>query len=245
MLRRRALSLLADLIWPPQSLLSEKRVARSGTIEAELWRGLHFFSPPWCNRCGLPLPQDEGPDAICAACAADPPAFDKARAALAYESMSARLVLDIKRGGRRDGLATFGAWMRAAGAELLAEADCLIPAPLHWSRLARRHFNQAAWLAQAVGKPIGKPVLLGALKRVKARRSQEGLTRRQRLDNVRAAYRCAAPKRVAGKIVVIVDDVFTTGATLEACARALTQAKPKAIYCLTLARVVKPLQASI
>jgi ComF family protein len=185
----------------------------------------------------------------CAACLSDPPHFDAARAALAYDDLSARLVLDMKRGGRRDGLPTFAAWMRAAGADILAEGDAFIPVPLHWTKLARRRFNQATWLAQAVAEPLGKPVLLDVLKRTKRRRSPEGLSRRQRRENVRSAFRAPSPEGAGallrGKTLVLVDDVFTTGATLEACAKALRPAKPAKIYALTLARVVRPLDLSI
>jgi ComF family protein len=231
-------SWLADLIWPPRSLLSDAFVDRPGVIEPELWSALHFLGNPLCSRCGFPLPSDEGPNAVCAACAGREPAYDTARAALAYDDHSRKLVLDLKRGGRRDGLPVFARWMAAAGGAQLERADFLAPAPMHWTRLAARSFNQAAWLAQALSAASGKPWKPGALTRIKRRRSQEGLSASERRRNVGGAIKASA--RFEGKIILVVDDVFTTGATLDACARALRKAGAAEVHGLTLARVVRP-----
>jgi ComF family protein len=243
----RALSALADLIWPPRSLLSERIVSRPGTIEPELWGRLQFLSAPCCVRCGFPFETDAGPDAYCGACAAAAPDYDRARAALAYDDLSRKLVLDIKRGARRDGLKAYAAWMRLAGGALVEEADVLAPAPLHWSRLFGRRFNQAAWLAQALGALGGKPVDLFALKRVKRRKSQAGLDAGQRRRNVAGVFAVskAGAARVKGKAVLLVDDVFTTGATAEACAKALKRAGASRVDVVTLARVVRPVDVLI
>ncbi|MEQ1616833.1 MAG: ComF family protein [Terricaulis sp.] len=238
-IRKRGLaSWAADLIWPPRSLLSEARVDRPGVIEPALWGELKFLGAPQCACCGFPLPSDEGPQASCAACLSDKPAYDTARAALAYDEHARKLVLDLKRGGRRDGLPVFARWMAAAGRDALAQADFLAPAPMHWTRLAARSFNQAAWLAQALSRQAGKPWQPGALTRIKRRKSQAGLSASERRRNVGGAIKASA--RFEGKIIVVVDDVFTTGATLEACARALLKTGAAEVHGLTLARVVRP-----
>jgi ComF family protein len=241
--KRGVVSRLSDLIWPPRSLLSEATVDRPGVIEARLWSELKFLGEPLCACCGFPFQHDSGPAALCGSCLGREPAYDSARAALAYDDNARRLILDLKRGGRRDGLPVFAGWMAAAAAEALARVDFLAPAPMHWTRLATRSFNQAAWLAQALARAGGKPWKPGALKRVKRRRSQAGLSASERRRNVGGAIK--ASWRYEGKTILVVDDVFTTGATLEACARALRKAGAAEVHAVTLARVVRPMDILI
>ncbi len=236
--KRGAIARLSDLIWPPRSLLSDAIVDRPGVIEPALWGELKFLAEPWCARCGFPLPDDAGPAAVCGACAGRKPAYDSARAALAYDDHARRLILDLKRGGRRDGLPLFARWMSAAAGETLARADFIAPAPMHWTRLATRSFNQAAWLAQALARASGKRWKPAGLRRVKRRKSQAGLSASERRRNVGGAIKAGG--RFEGKTILVVDDVFTTGATLEACARALRKAGAAEVHAVTLARVVRP-----
>ena len=241
--KRGLIDFAADLIWPPRSLLSDAIVDRPGVIEPERWGELQFAAEPACFRCGFPLPLALGEQDVCGACAADPPAYDRFRAALVYDDHARHLILALKRGGRRDGLPVFASWMGSSAAALIAEADLIACAPMHWMRLAGRGFNQAAWLAQALARASGKPWRPGLLRRVKRRKSQEGLSASERRRNVAGAIKAGG--QVRGKTVLVVDDVFTTGATLEACARALKRAGAAQVHGVTLARVVRPVALAI
>ena len=244
---RKLAAVAVDLIWPPQSLLSDATVDAPGRIEAELWRELRFLGPPWCARCGFPFEAEAPEDAVCGACALHAFAFQSARAALAYDDHARRLVLDLKRRGRRDGLATFATWMHAAAGGLVDGADALVPVPLHWTRRAQRTFNQAEWLAAALARASARPLAPTLLVRRHMRKSQAGLGPAQRRRNAAGLYLVPERKRaeVAGKRILLVDDVFTTGATLDACARALRRAGAARVDAIALARVVRPVGVAI
>ena len=189
----------------------------------------------------MPFETPEAEGSVCPVCLKDSPAFACARAALVYDDLSRSLVLDLKRAGRRDGLNAFAVWMAQAGATILAGTDVLLPMPLHWTKLAQRRFNQAAWLTQALARHTGKPCDLFALRRIRRRRSQEGLSAAQRRRNVAGAFRVPpkAVPRIAKRAVTLIDDVMTTGASVQACARALKRAGAARVDVITLARVVR------
>ena len=233
---------LADLIWPPRSLLSDARVDCLGTMEAELWRALDFLYGPGCTRCGFPILEATGPDIVCPVCLAQPPLYNRARAALAYDDLSKPLVLNLKHGGRKDGLRAFAAWMLEA-APFIAEADQILPVPLHWTRLWQRGYNQAGWLAAALAHKVGRPYNPLLLQRKRATPSQNGLSASGRTRNVTGAFQIA--RKVTGQSFVLVDDVMTTGATLQACTSVLLRAGAARVDCVALARVVRPTKLDV
>jgi ComF family protein len=201
---------------------------------------LGLLAPPWCRCCGFPLAHAFAEAPLCGRCAMEPPAFDRARAALRYDGQSSRIILGFKRGGRLDGVTLFAGWMAQAGAELLADADLILPVPLHRWRLLTRGFNQSAVLAQRISRLSGRPWAPALLERHRATASQQGLGAEARQENITAAsFRVRRPERVAGAKVLLVDDVLTTGATLAACAAVLRRAGAARVDALTLARVVK------
>lgn len=237
----------ADFLWPPRSLVSRERGAGKGPLAPHEFGQIHFLTGRVCERCGTPLGADAGEGADCAACIARPPRWDRARAAFVYNDASRRLVLDLKRSGRRDGLGSFAGWMAQAGGALLDEADVIVPVPLHYVRLASRGFNQSAWLAGALARRSGTPLCVDLLKRTRRTPTQGGLSARARRRNVAGAF-TVRPRRaglVQGKRVLLVDDVLTTGATLSACTRALKRAGARHVDILVLARVVRETDLTI
>jgi ComF family protein len=180
-----------------------------------------------------------GENALCGVCARGRPVWDQARAVLRYDKNSRRLVLGLKHGDHTHVAPAFGRWMHRAGSEVLAGADLLVPVPLHWTRLFQRRYNQAALLAQAVHAAGGPDVAADWLVRRRRTPAQGHLGPLARERNVRGAFAMRARCTVAGKRVVIIDDVMTTGATVEECARVLKRAGAVSVGVLTLARALR------
>ena len=229
-------------MFPAKSLMSGEPIMQGGILTPEEFTTIEHLAPPWCKICAFPFEKDEGEGAICAGCAAARPKFDRLRAPLIYSDAVASLILPLKYSAERSGLRYFGKRMSDAGHDVLAEADMLIPVPLHYRRLLKRGYNQAGWLATAVSKDASVPVRHDVLLRKKASPSQGNLSARQRRQNVAGAFaiRKGKERYAEGKRIVLIDDVFTTGATVEACAMSLKRAKAASVDVLTLARVVAP-----
>jgi ComF family protein len=228
---------LTDLIWPPRSLLSDAKLDRPGTIEADIWQSLAFLYDAGCHVCGIPLPEATAPESVCPVCLARAPQFRAMRAALAYDDVSKPLVLNMKHGARKDGVKVFATWM-AEAAPFARNADMIIPVPLHWTRLWARGYNQAGWLAQALAHHTKVPYAPLTLHRRRRTPSQNGLSASGRTRNVDGAF--SVSQDVTGKTILLVDDVFTTGATINACAKALLRAGAAQVDGVALARVVRP-----
>ena len=210
------------------------------------WSGITFLDGPACECCGLPFAFDPGPGTRCGACLSQPPAFDRARAIFAYDEKSRGPILALKHADRLDLVPGFAQWLARSGQALLAETDLIVPVPLHRLRLWRRRYNQAAELARRLAARSGKAVAPDALARIRPTESQGAMASAgARRRNVRGAFRVPDPTRVAGRNVLLVDDVFTTGATVDACAKALKRAGAAKVQVLALARVVKAAEALI
>ena len=179
------------------------------------------------------------PGAVCADCARELRAWDRARAVLRYDKRSRQLVLGLKHADHTHVAGAFGKWMQRAGGEVLAEADLLAPVPLHWTRLFQRRYNQAALLAKAISAAGGPRVAADCLIRRRRTPSQGHLGPLARERNVRGAFSVARPSEIAGRRIVIIDDVMTTGATVDECARVLKRAGALWVGVLTLARALR------
>ncbi len=230
---------LADFLYPPACIACSAPTGVAHALCATCWGAMPFIARPFCERLGTPFAFDAGPGLVSPAAMADPPAFARARAATRYEGPARDLVHRLKYGDRLDLAPSMGAWMAAAGGDVLGDAALLVPVPLHRWRLWRRRHNQAAVLAGALSRRTGVPVRNDLLKRVRATRPQPGLSRNERAENLRGAFRtgATAPSVLGGRNVVLVDDVMTTGATANAAARVLLRAGAARVDVLTFATV--------
>lgn len=240
---RRIGQIALDAVLPPTCVACAAIVDTPGRLCAGCWAQMHWIGAPLCDRCGSPFDYDPSPGAtlVCAACTAAPPVFDRARAVFAYDDRSRRLILSFKHADRTQSAPAFGEWIARAGGILVDEADLIAPVPLHWLRLAWRRYNQAALIAQALAARCRKPVIVDLLTRRRNTPSQGHLSRFARARNVGGAFAVTDRHRaaLAGKRVLLIDDVFTTGATAAACSRALLAGGAGAVDVLTLARVLR------
>ena len=236
--------MLTDALLPPRCLATGDIVDRQGQLSAQAWSAINFIVPPLCGHCGQPFAFDQGEaDAfICGLCLADPPGYDRARAVFQYGDGSREMILAFKHGDRLEGAPAFAAWMARAGAELLDDADLIVPVPLHRKRLFRRRYNQSAVLALALARLRGMQAVTDALIRIRHTPPMGGLSREARHRNLHGAIK-VRPGRAGlldGRNLLLIDDVLTTGATAQACAYALRQAGAARVDVLSLARVVHP-----
>jgi ComF family protein len=243
---RGIFGLAVDVALPQLCASCREPVGSDGLCPA-CWSRISFIAPPYCERLGIPFSYDPGPGVLSMEAIADPPAYRRARAAVRFDDVARALVHALKYGDRLDLAPMMGRWMATAGRSLTAEADALIPVPLHWRRYWARRFNQSALLAEAIATASGVPVVLGALKRVKATPQQVGLSQSARALNVQGAFQVspAGKAAVAGRRLILVDDVITTGATVDACARVLLRAGAADVSVLAFARVVAGARAPI
>jgi len=243
----RSLSGAVNLILPPRCPVTGEIVDRPGMVSPTAWASLRFVSVPHCACCGLPfdlltdsvLPDDQ---TLCGSCLAVPKLYAQARASLVYDDASRALILGFKHGDQTHLTVTFAPWLLNAGRDFISSADAIIPVPLHWLRLLRRRYNQAALLGHAVGKLSGIPCWPDALRRGRNTPTQGHLNARQRHENVRHAFEVRPEflEQVKDKRIILIDDVYTTGATVEECVKVLQMAGVQRVDVLTLARVVRP-----
>ena len=244
---RHAFRFALDVALPPLCPSCREPLGDGHGLCASCWAKLSFIEPPYCARLGIPFVYDPGPGLLSMEAIANPPSYDRARAAVRYDDVARALVHKFKYSDHLELAPMLGQWMARAGRELTREADALIPVPLHWRRLWARRFNQSAALALAVSNMTGVQVLGETLRRVRATPQQVGLDKGERAQNVSGAFRVPPERKsdLAGRRLIVIDDVLTSGATVDACARALLRAGAAHVDVLVFARVVAGGRATI
>ena len=229
-----------DVVLPPRCPLNGDIVDKQGMISPEGWGGLEFITNPLCDHCGIALDFDVGDNGKCMDCLENPPEFDSARAAFKYNDVSRNLILGFKHGDKTHIVRSFSPWLAQAGKEMMAGADFLVPVPLHHFRLISRRYNQAAMIAEALSKTVDIPHVPDMIKRIRSTPSQGHLAAEDRYKNVRKAFDIPDKYRekIRGKVIILIDDVYTTGATARECSKILRRYGAEQVHILTLARVM-------
>ena len=244
---RRAGRMVLDVALPPMCPSCREPLGDGAGLCAPCWGKLSLIEPPYCARLGIPFVYDPGPGILSMEAIANPPAYDRARAAVRYDDIARSLVHAFKYSDRLDLAPVMGRWMTRAGRELLADANALVPVPLHWRRLWARRFNQSATLAGIISALSDLPVVHGGLRRTRATGQQVGRSRAERADNVQGAFQVPPEHKaeIQGRRLILIDDVLTSGATVDACSRALLRAGAAHVDVLVFARVVAPARTPI
>jgi ComF family protein len=233
-----------DLLLPPQCPVCQALVGGAHQLCADCFGRMNFITAPLCLSCGLAFatPGEAGPQGQCLGCMLHPPRFGRARGALLYDDAARRLILPFKHGDRTELAPVLAAMMARAGAALLAEADALLPVPLHRQRLKARRYNQAALLTRGLAQRSGRTWLPDALMRHRETPPLGELSAAARLQAVSHAFRVRPSRKplIEGRRLLLVDDVMTSGATASACAAVLLAAGAAAVHVLVAARVPAP-----
>ena len=226
-----------DILVPQRCIICPQEVSGDPGLCPTCWADMPFIDHPVCYRFGTPFSHEIGVEALSPRAIAEPPVFDRSRSACLYQGPAKDLVHALKFSRRRELAEPMGRWMARAGRELLGEAVLLVPVPLHRMRLIKRQFNQSADLARAIARQGGGEYQPGILQRVRNTRPQVGLTAKQRQKNIRGAFVVPPDQKglIAGRRIVLIDDVFTTGSTVEACTRVLLRQGAVSVDVLTFA----------
>lgn len=230
-----------NICFPPRCSACETITDAAHGLCLACFSGVEWISAPQCACCGTPFAMPMGEGTLCGYCVAQRPAYASARSAMSYDEVARALVAGFKYRDRTQHAPMLARWMQRSAFDTLSQCDLIVPVPLHWRRLFQRRYNQSWLLAQQLGNLTAKPVLADGLLRVRHTPPQASLGRTERLQNVKGAFRANHRHALAlrGKVVALIDDVMTTGATIDACTHALMQAQVRAVHVITLARTLR------
>ncbi|MBR4931454.1 MAG: ComF family protein [Alphaproteobacteria bacterium] len=230
---------ICDFVFPPQCPYCEKTITREEMLCTECFKKIPFITGPKCYRCGCPLPFAESEEKLlCPKCLTSRSVYDLSRSVFEYDSFSRNAILKLKYADRTDLRHFFVEYMCRAGIDLFDKADIVLPVPLYWTRRLKRKYNQSAILAELIAKKMSLTYSPHILHRKRATKAQAGQTKQERLKNVHSAFSIRNADKIKGKHVLLIDDVLTTGATANACAKILKENGAKAVYVLTIAQAV-------
>ncbi|KKB96192.1 DNA utilization protein GntX [Candidatus Arcanobacter lacustris] len=229
---------ILDLIFPPKCLICGSLIASMPGLCSNCWANINFISKPACAKCNLPFEYDFGEDVICGACTASKPLYHKAKSVFIYDDFSKPLLHGLKYQDKTHLAPYLASLMRIAAGDLLSYSDIIIPVPLHKKKLLSRLYNQSALLSLYLHKSTKIPFEPNLLIKHKNTKTQTGLTKKQRLSNIKGSFMINEKfiYQVKDKNIMLVDDVITTGATINACTRLLLKYGANKVNILTLAR---------
>jgi ComF family protein len=227
------------ILYPARCLMCDTRTQTDFALCGACWADTPFVTGLACDHCGLPLPGEDAGPVLCDDCLVVARPWGHGRAALAYAGLGRKIVLALKHGDRTDLARPAAAWLAGAAAPLLQPETVIVPVPLHWTRLLRRRYNQSALLANAMGRETGHAVIPDLLVRRVRTATLGGKSRDQRFRELEQAIVARHAERLAGRPVLLVDDVMTSGATLAAATEALHAAGAARVDVAILARAAK------
>jgi ComF family protein len=237
----RSLKILLDATFPAGCINCSESTNTPGSLCASCWPAMTFLSDPCCYTCGYPFEYDSGQGSQCGVCLQSAPQFTQARSVLEYNKHSREMVLGFKHADKTDRCPAFASWMYRAAPDLVRKADIICPVPLHPLRLMKRRFNQSALLAIELAKLSSQKVAPDLLTRTRHTQSQGTLSVLGRHKNVRGVFQVTSKKvpSIKNAHILLIDDVFTTGATVNACSKCLLTAGAARVDVLTFCRVVR------
>lgn len=230
----------ADILFPPTCIGCKRQVSHPGTLCPDCWSDIRFIEQPYCPVLGTPFAHDFGSHFLCAEAIANPPPFKRLRSAVLHQGAAQRMAVSLKFYDRTDLAPWMAQWLARAGQELLNDCDVIIPVPLHPMRFWQRRYNQSAELARALSKSAHKPFCVDALIRTRNTLQQTGLGNKERQRNVDGAFKVTdkGEIHIRARRILLVDDVYTTGATVRSATRTLLRHGAKSVDILTFSRVL-------